>query len=179
MAFVVGISSVGDLMITVEVIPDASSPAITMLTNLDLKLSPGSMAAFLKNFVVEYLQGVAGERFDTEGDEAVGGKWVPLKESTLRIRADQGLPAGPINYRTGELRNFVTGSEGSIGIDIGATLEWPSGIPEGGNLMFKYKTAQTGTSNGKVPARPTVGIGFQDMAAINLMLGGFIDAGKR
>lgn len=164
-------------MITVEVVPDTGSPAITMLNNLDLLLSPSAMATFLKNFVVEYLQGQAAERFASEGDEAVGGPWKPLKESTLRIRAEQGFPAGPINERTGELKGWVQFNQGTVGLDIGAKLEWPTGLPESGNLMFKYRTSQTGTANGHVPARPVVGIGFADMAAINVMLGGFINAG--
>lgn len=164
-------------MIHIEVFGDPASPAIKGLDQLNLILSPGSIAGFLKNFVVGYLQKQAVERFDLEGDEA-SGKWVPLKESTIRIRAEKGFPGGPINVRTGELREFVTSNPGSIGVDIGATLEWPTGLP-GGDLMYKYRVAQTGTASGKVPARPVVGMSFKDMAAINLMLGGFIDTAKR
>lgn len=165
-------------MIQVEVYGDPDSPVFRDLAQLDLILSPASIAGFLKNFVVGYLQRAAAERFDMEGDEA-SGKWVPLKQSTIRIRAEQGFGAGPINVRTGELREFVTNNQGSIGIDVGATLEWPTGLPEGADLMYKYRVAQTGTMSGRVPARPVVGMSFRDMAAINVLLGGFINTATK
>lgn len=165
-------------MITVEAYGDPDSPALKGLTQMDLLLSPGSIAGFLKNFVVGYLQQAAADRFAMEGDEA-SGKWLPLKESTRRIRSEQGFPAGPINVRTGELREYVVGNQGSIGIDIGATLEWPTNLPEGTDLMYKYRVAQTGTMSGKVPARPVVGMSFRDMAAINVLLGGFINTARK
>jgi len=165
-------------MIQVEVVADPNSPALKSLGQLELILSEASMAGFLKNFVVGYLQGRAQERFDMEGDDTVG-KWVPLKESTLRIRAEKGFPSGPINVRTGELRDFVVNNPGSIGVDVGATLTWPTGLPEGNTLVYKYRVSQTGTMSGRVPPRPTVGMSFRDMAAINVMLGGFIDSAKK
>lgn len=165
-------------MIEVEVVADPKSPALKMLTHLDLLMSPASIAGFLKNFVVNYFQQQAEQRFAMEGDEATG-KWAPLKQSTVEIRTSKGFGAGPINVRTGELKDFVTTNEGSIGIDVGATLEWPTGLPEGTDLMYKYRTAQTGTSSGRVPARPVVGMSFRDMAAINVMLGGFLDTAKK
>lgn len=165
-------------MITVEAFGDPDSPALKGLAQLDLLLSPVSIAGFLKNFVVGYLQRAAAERFAMEGDEAVG-RWTPLKESTLRIRGEQGFPSGPINVRTGELREYVTANQGSLGVDIGATLQWPTNLPEGTDLMYKYRVAQTGTMSGRVPARPVVGMSFRDMAAINVLLGGFINTARK
>ena len=164
-------------MIEVTVSADPDSPVFRTLDKLDLTLSPASIAGFLKNFVVSYLQGRAEQRFAMEGDDA-SGKWAPLKQSTIAIRQSEGYGAGPINVRTGELREYVVGNPGTISMDVGATLEWPTGLPDSGDMFFKYRVAQSGTMNGRVPARPVAAISFHDMVAINALLGGFISGAK-
>jgi hypothetical protein len=73
----------------------------------------------------ERLRRKVAARFDTEGD-AASGKWVPLAESTIERRIAEGFSSGPINVRTGGLREWST-EEAE-----------PRVVGSGGELIVRY-----------------------------------------
>lgn len=144
-----------------------------MLRRLETGFSSVAMSAFLGTTVGPWLQQRAKQRFQTEGDD-VSGKWRGLELSTQDIRR-QGPwavgPAHPINVRTHEMENYVTGSAGDA-IPLGpiAQLTFPDrrrgGSPE---LQKKMKTAQKGAKQKgfkNTPARPVIGLGVQDLTFV-------------
>lgn len=128
-----------------------------LLDRLKLILQPTTLEEFLRVGAAPVLKERAVERFNQEGDDA-SGKWAPLRFSTQNIRFFEGHnPVWPINVRTGDLRNYVTESNGlALGNGEGATLEWPWPDPSG-ELMAKFITAQKGKG---AQARFTAGSGF-------------------
>lgn len=147
--------------------------ALRDLEKIDAGLSPAGIAPFLKALVNQF-QSSARDRFATEGAD-VGG-WEELKESTLRIREELGFPPGPINERTGRLKQYVVENQGEVLYDgIGTQLQWPSPAPGGGtDLAYSYGTAQAGSNHWRTPARPVVALTFDDVVAINLAFGRFV-----
>lgn len=132
------------------------------LDKLMLLLGPAGLIAFLGSTMAPYLARRAGDRFAGEGDD-VTGAWAPLKDSTIRLRAEQGFPAGPINRRTGELENWVTGGsfEAYPTVD-GASMRYPRDKPTG-ELRKKMETAQKGKKHPSTVARPVLGVNERDL----------------
>lgn len=140
---------------------------IAVLRSLDSALSPEGMAAFLGLEVAPYLAERAKRRFADEGDDA-SGKWAPLLPATQAIRAaSPEWPVGPdhpINRRTGELEDWVTGgSFAAMPHALGATLRYP-GTPPSGELARKVETAQRGR-NRTVP-RPVLSVSEADLVFV-------------
>lgn len=142
-----------------------------MIDHLDQKLGPQGLTAFLSMTVYPYLLNRAKERFQDEGDDAVG-KWAPLAPATEVIRQSMGFGgAHPINVRTGELERYIT--QGSVSSSVqasglGAFLQHPANPPSGKKLKSKLKTAQQGDpAFGRgVPARPVLGMNETDLGFI-------------
>jgi hypothetical protein len=134
------------------------------LQRMETGFSASAWAAFLFGVVGPYLQQRAEQRFQTQGDEAVGGKWLPHHPATAHFRTSQGFPEGPINHRTGELERYITGGQGAA-IPVGPTalLTFPDpSIGLGEDLYEKLRTAQKGKPKPKTPPRPVLGLGGQD-----------------
>lgn len=136
-----------------------------MLLALDTALNPEAIALFLGAEVGPWLEQRARARFANEGDDAVG-KWAPLKQSTVDIRQSQGYGAGPINYRTGELEEFITGSGNSvIPTPWGAELTFPGASPIG-EMEEKVSTAQQGKGYPSTVPRPVLGLSETDLVFV-------------
>jgi len=142
-----------------------------MLHVLDTALNPVAIGAFLGGVVGPFLEGRARSRFANEGDDAVG-KWAPLQQTTVDIRESQGYGgAHPINHRTGELEEFITGSGNYTTVHPwGATLQFPGASPIG-EMEEKVRTAQMGKSaqykggSDTVP-RPVLGLSETDLVYV-------------
>lgn len=141
-----------------------------LLRRMEVGFSSVSMAAFLGTTVGPWLQQRAKNRFQNEGDETVG-RWKGLELSTQDIRRNgpwQVGPAHPINVRTHEMENYVTGSAGDA-IPVGpiAQLTFPDRNRGGSKeLQKKMRTAQKGSKQKgmkNTPARPVIGLGVQDL----------------
>lgn len=134
------------------------------LTNLFTLLSPAGMTFFLGSTMGPYLSKRAKERFQGEGDDAVG-KWAPLKPATIAIRESQGFGAGPINRRTGELENWVVqGGWNAYPTGFGASMKFPGKPTGGGELRKKVETAQKGRKSAPVTVpRPVLAVGETDL----------------
>lgn len=150
-----------------------------MLRQMEFAVSDTGLQAFMRNQVDTYLRQRADQRFRSEGDAAVGGTWDPLKESTEWFRRRQGFPAQhPINQRTGELREFVTKTPGSVaGVAGGFQLTLPGETPTG-ELYDKLATAQQGRGNPATEARPVLGIDMIDGVSIGVALIEYMFAGN-
>jgi hypothetical protein len=148
-----------------------------VLGHLDSALSPSGIAAFLGGTVQPYIKQRAEGRFRGEGDDVVGN-WIPLASATQHIRASQGYgPAHPINRRTGELEDYITGSPSQISIHaLGATLTHPGKKPMG-ELKDKVETAQMGRQSPRTPSRPVLGMNMQDMGFVLSALAIYIRSG--
>lgn len=150
-----------------------------MLKRLDTTLNPVAVAGFLGAVVDPYLRRRAKQRFANEGDDAVGGGWVPLAESTQHIRAAQGYGAtGPINRRTGDLYDYIVNSPSNVTVlPIGATLEMKPSKPTG-ELAKKVRRAQMGDKGNRAqrptPRRPVAAINGSDLTFILTSLAGAI-----
>lgn len=137
-----------------------------MLHAVDTALNPVAIAGFLGGTVDPFLRGRARERFASEGDDAVG-KWAPLRESTQDIRAQLGYgPAHPINVRTGELEDYITGGPNRLTVaPWGAALNFPNGNTAG-DLLSKVEIAQVGGGERNVVPRPVLGLSEVDLAFV-------------
>lgn len=149
-----------------------------MLDALDTALNPVAVAGFLGAVVDPYFRKRARARFANEGDDVVG-KWRPLKDSTISIREQMGFGPGPINSRTGELEEFITGGPNNINIHPwGASWIFPGAQPQG-ELFEKFETAQKGKEWPQTVARPVLGMNVQDLSFVLLALATHIEkAGK-
>lgn len=142
-----------------------------MLDVIDSALSPFGLAAFLHGDVGPYVKQRAKERFDSEGDD-VTGKWAPLKETTVTIREGYGFGGEhPINRRTDELRDYITGGSLDVTASPGVgSLRYPGQAPKSPGLREKMKTSQKGRSNPKTVARPVLGLNESDLSVVLTML---------
>lgn len=152
-----------------------------MLARLDSALSPVGLMFFLTGTVGPWVRHRAQERFQTEGDD-VSGKWAPLAPATQEIRSRGEWPVGaasPINKRTGELENYITGSDALVvGHTLGATLTYPGTKTTRKSVLEKVKTAQQGRSNPRTPARPVLGLNERDLAYVVTMLAFHVKGGR-
>lgn len=150
-----------------------------MVDDLVEKLSPAGMAMYLTQIMDPFLRERARERFVNEGDNAVG-PWLPLKESTERIRESQGFGAyTPINKRTGALEAYILDTPGSFASEgLASTLTFPGRPPTGPYLETKVLTAQEGKARPRTPRRPVLGVGATDMAFFQTSLAIYIAGGR-
>lgn len=148
-----------------------------LLRRMEVGFSTLGMAAFLGTTVGPWLQQRAKDRFQNQGDDVVG-HWKTLELSTQDIRRNGPWnvgPAHPINVRTHEMENYVTGSAGDA-IPVGpiAQLTFPDRNRGGSKeLQKKMKTAQKGAKQKgfkNTPARPVIGLGVQDLTFTMAML---------
>lgn len=162
--------------VSIEMIGD-SSGVQRMLHAADTAFSTTGLMSFLTMDVGPYLQTRAKGRFAAEGDD-VSGKWAPLRPATEAIREagrSQGLwsvgDAHPINVRTGELEDYITGGQGAVfpsGM-AGARIQYPriTGKP---TVRKKMKIAQKGglapNSGHQTPPRPVIGLNEQDLVFV-------------
>jgi len=139
-----------------------------MLDHLDRALDPTMIGGrFLATTVNPYIRMRARNRFASEGDDAVGGRWTPLKAATENFRTQAGYGgAHPINRRTGELEAYITSSPLDIRIEpaIGATLVMPGNPPSNSELRKKVATAQKGDS--RTAARPVMAVDATDLGFV-------------
>lgn len=149
-----------------------------MITQLDFKLGPQGLTAFLAMTVFPYLISRAKERFQSEGDDVVG-KWTPLAPTTEVIRQSMGFGgAHPINVRTGELERYITQGSPSASVQaspLGAFLKHPAS-PASGKLKSKVKTAQQGDPKFArgVPPRPVLGMNEVDLGFVMAALAFYV-----
>lgn len=142
-----------------------------MLARAASAVSGPSLALFMRASADPYLRRRAQERFASEGDAAVGGGWRPLRESTAQIRTELGYrPRHPINRRTGELEEFITGGVGSVVSEPqGAMLTRPARQPAG-EVRDKLETAQRGRDDPHTLPRPVLGLDTIDLQAVMVSL---------
>lgn len=169
------------MSISVEIVGDDRG-VLEMLNVLDTALNPVAIAQFLGATVDPYVRQRAAKRFAKEGDD-VTGKWQPLSEATVAIREQMGYGAGPINFRTGELKDYITQVHGNTNIfPWGASLTLPGDAGGDAELSVKFKHAQQGgvSDAGKpFPARPVLGLNEADLVYVLTALAGYINtAGK-
>jgi hypothetical protein len=150
-----------------EIVGD-SAGVERLLGHLHSSLSASAMTNFLNTKIGPYLQQRAKARFRGEGDDVVGG-WAPLSEATMSFRRagrERQLwsvgDAHPINVRTGELENYITGGfDPAYPTTLGATLLFPHRSNKGGKkIREKMTMAQKGSERG--PARPVLGVNERD-----------------
>jgi hypothetical protein len=142
-----------------EIVVDVEAAGvITDLQRLHDRVGASGLEQFLITHTHPFLQSRASNRFDNEGDDAVG-QWAPLGPATQAIRSALGYGSShPINVRTGEMRGFVEGSAADIvgGADS-AILFFPERNMSS-TVAKKMTTAQMGASFPATPARPVVAV---------------------
>jgi hypothetical protein len=144
-----------------------------MLIHLETKISPPGLVTWMESSVDPWLRERAQQRFDSEGDD-VSGSWLPLSPYTQNIRSDMGYGADhPINVRTGEMEDYVTGPGNSYPTAVGATLEAP-GATTAPDIAAKVTTAQMGSDFPNTPPRPVLGVNARDLEAVLVTLANWI-----
>lgn len=150
-----------------------------LMLRLETSLSAIGLSTFLTGAVLPWLRERAESRFTSEGDD-VSGRWVPLAPSTqdIRSRGDWGVGSShPINKRTGDLEDYITRSGSTIlPWSEGAILVYPD-KPPGPVMETKVRTAQSGKSHPRTPARPVLGLGERDMVFVMQALSVFVSTG--
>lgn len=139
-------------------------------------IEPQAISYFNNVVVTQLLQLYAAERFRGEGTtNGVGtsvGKWAPLRPYTQDERERLGFPRQhPINKRTGELKDWITGS---AGMQVAQELFiWPARMPpNNSSLHFAYACAQTGRkTSAPHPPRKIAAVGQYEAETFSQMLG--------
>lgn len=133
------------------------------------RTQPSAIVAFLAGPMHQHLQHRADARFKGQGTDS--GPWAELTEATHSWRRHQlgaARAERPINERTGDLRQLLTGEAPELGFDpIGAFLRFPGNSAQARNRR-QIKMAQAA---GKIPrrsgkrgtARPVVEVGGIDV----------------
>jgi hypothetical protein len=147
-----------------------------MLRQMQFSTSPTSIAAFLGGTVLPRLQRRAKARFDTQGDDAVGGTWEPLSAATLEIKANLGFRDKKINQRTGHLMDSIVTARPVLGHNgYGTTLDFPGNFDRPDLFLRNMQAA--GELAG--PARPVVGVELEsDVAHMLSSLQAWVVQGK-
>lgn len=150
-----------------------------LLDHLEQKLGPAGLTSFLSMSVYPYLLKRAKERFQNEGDSAVG-KWAPLAPATEVIRQQMGYGGKhPINVRTGELERYITQGTVTSAVQAtpaGAFLQHPARKPTG-RLAKKLKGAQQGDPTAGfhgAPPRPVLAMDEVDLGYVMVELAFFM-----
>lgn len=142
-----------------------------LLINAERALSPVGVYRFMSKWAPNYFQNRAVDSFGSQADRATG-PWAPLSAATIDIRERLGYGSGPINKRTGELREWLTSSPGNtylMGSEV--IFYFPSLAPPSYAAEQKLHTAQLGRAGsenpmipgGSSPARPVTSIDAQDV----------------
>lgn len=162
-----------------EIIVDTTEVA-GMLDALAVGLSAPSLELFLREDVSRYFEEDISGRFEAEGD-AKSGEWAPLSEATIEIRNALGFGEGPINVRTGELKEHVTEDR-----EFFAGVEWTEmqipGQTQDAVIAQKLSTAQRGSNSnpipqfGPTPARPVLAADEADLMKVMEMFVVHIEA---
>lgn len=132
-----------------------------------------SLMAFLETTATEFFQDDIESRFEEEGDPK-SGYWAPLADATIDIRRADGWGDGPINERTGELKDFMLGEYEVFGGPMWAEMNVP-GTPSDPITARKLKTAQQGSNDnplgyGPTPARPVLAVSEMDLWTLTGLL---------
>lgn len=148
----------------IKVDVNATGP-MRMLRGIDLAISNAGLSIFLAKDIVPYIVLRAQDRFRGEGDDVVGA-WAPLKPATQKLRAaNPAWPVGaehPINVRTSELEDWVTGGTFDITpMGTGMQLNYPK--KPSGKLADKVRTAQIGSAKPLAVPRPVLGLNEADL----------------
>lgn len=163
-----------------ELVGDEQSVQL-MLERLDTALSPIGMALWMGAVVGPWLRERAQGRFAEEGDD-VTGKWKPLAPATQQIRSAGEWPVGPahpINKRTSELENYITGSDATVvSHTMGSSLTYPGKQTRKKSVVEKVRTAQKGKTNPRTPARPVLGMNERDLTFVLSSLAFHVKGGK-
>lgn len=149
-----------------------ASDVLRTIDTLDRRLET-EVGNWMRDDLHDHLVARARDRFAGEGDDA-SGPWAPLQPATEAIRARKGFsPAHPINVRTHDLENFITGNAGSV-IGAGTWIyQWPNDPPDA-ELHDKLQTAQIGRVNPRTVSRPVLALGVTDYNDILDSLAAFI-----
>jgi hypothetical protein len=160
------------MSVTIEV--DAAD-VLLELRRIAERVDDGGLGRFLEWRAWPFLRQRAVERFQTQGD-AASGTWAQLRESTVNIRERKGFPGrGPINVRTGKLRDHVLSSH-NVTRRGGAALRIP-GSTGGKELGDKLRAAQIGDAKSRTVARPVLALDGTDESFIVTALERWIIAG--
>ena len=151
-----------------------------ILDRLDTAFSPEGMSRFMATQALPHLRARAKGRFEGEGDDA-SGKWAPLKDSTVSIRASgirtglwpDILPDHPINQRTGIMHDYIVKGRAEImTTDASTTMFFPGRRPPTPQLMKKVQRAQQGDR--RTQPRPVLAISQVDVNELSVRLAYFI-----
>lgn len=136
----------------------------SMLEHLDSSLSDVGMQLFMNGRVAPFLRERAEQRFQGEGDDAVG-KWAALSAPTQEWRESFGFaPSHPINKRTGQLEEYILNAPAQVTTRAGfALLVWPDAPPSDSLTAKKLRVAQQGWDSPTTPARAVLGLGETDL----------------
>lgn len=144
---------------------------------IEAVLSEASIENFLSKVAIPYIQDRMDNRFDGEGDDVVG-RWQQLAPSTVSIRAAAGFPGDhPINYRTGEMLDYLDTNEGELSTGPGdVRITYPGGAMSV-EIQQKMMTAQFGRDTPRTPKRPILGMNQIDAADLTDDLSMYIIGG--
>jgi hypothetical protein len=147
-----------------------STTVDSLLAMAKFSVSPAMLSVFLAQRVQPYLAQRIESRFAANGDSA-SGKWLPLSETSLRIRHEMGqMDDNAINDRTGAMKDHLTSQFAIVG-GVVTELRVP-GNPGDDLMSTKIETAQfggTGSFNGATthtPPRPVLAVDATDTAAV-------------
>lgn len=157
------------------------SDVSAMLGALDSCFSVQGMTDFMFNDAAPWLRERGRQRFESEGDDAVG-MWAPLKPVTQDIRR-WGINAGywsgiapdhPINQRSHAMYDFVVRGRGEMVFSPGLTsFHFPGRrVPNKLGMDKKVRRAQFG--DGRTPRRPVLGMSQVDAMEIITQLSYFV-----
>lgn len=150
-----------------------SEPVDKALGKLYLGMGTPSIM-FAMGHIHRHFTGKAIDMFNSETDPQ-GEAWKPLAEATKQIRVSLGYPPGPINERSGRLRDYLVTAKSDIlgSSDSVISYAYPSrGFPPA-DLMGAFE--QASGLNPKAPtARRVVGMNEQDVAFVLATLGASI-----
>lgn len=154
-----------------------------LITLAEQRVSVSALAGHMAGVIQPYLSRRARARFKMGGDDASGGAWTPLSESTKRVRKSLGYGAEkPINIRTGHMRDTIVGAKPDVvSTDTVTTLAFPGNGIMGRPDMFHRGQQTIGNRSG--PAREVVAVDKTDIAQVlsymsKFIVGGIIIGGR-
>lgn len=140
-----------------------------VLMRLQNALMPTGMMEFLRLHAYPHLQRRAADRFSSQGDDA-SGSWAPLAPATLEWRTALGYdPFGPINVRSGDLQDLVTGGTAPAFTTHGhgdITMNYLGNMPSGDLMQALEGAQQGGKGSPQQPARPVLAMNERDAEMI-------------
>lgn len=140
-------------------------------------MSPIMLMGFLTFEADEFMKKEIEARFRDEGDSATG-PWLPLSETTNKIRRELGYPdVTPINERSGALRDALEADRDYRIIADGVQMDLPgTNLPD--KVKNRLRVAQQGAPpgsnpkfpNSATPPRPVLGIQSGDIEQLMRLL---------